>query len=858
MNSYIIAICYNGNRSFIQYLPVDFQKKILTTKEIEYNQTTPNSKKVRGYIYNYPLNESIQYFSEEVILTTALEQIEKKDGFSDILNLMDIKYLPEITQMKLLFLGNELYTQKVAPEILYKYVNNNPLLFRFLTNEQKISLVDKNPSLLKNMSYSFQYEYVKTHDVNASEVDIVDMKTLHNSEDVKKKMVLRENCDAVFGGDDIEILDHLSEETLIELSKFSVIWSSNNSDKNIIVQKILPILVKNVQKIDNNEDLFKYLSQIQVNNYDWKDDVNKIANILKLVSNDEVLKKIDGNLILELVNSKDSSKLIELIRNVYGDKSAKILEDRPNINLEEIPNLYIFDTKIVEEFGIGAIHASLAYKNTITGMFSEFARFPEKLEQYQIFNNVTHEMFEDTAEGLQKKIKAFVMSEELMKNVNFQKLTDTQKKNLQVAFMEIDLGYLDTAIGKKEYGRVLEFPKDKESLESYISNRNKIYDEAIRKDKHLPHIKQNMAQRFFGMDYDYDIAKSRELRNPTVINMCSWYGIKDFVNDKQNLEHGEFTNDDLDALEILDIFSKITDVGILRELHSILRKSDYVIEPIHYQELKTKVPLQYTRDIVDNLFSYDKARDMISSGVPGIEMRKEDDINIVTLKGADFTAYITNPFMNNSRIGAIEKGDYSKLVDIWKNKEKGISTFSGCLIDQDEIKSTVGTDDIGLGFSNLSAEQIVGMGITDINTSHDLAQLSVTTGNIPNIKYEKSKEFMRRTALRLEVEGTDKEHLYNEIASLRRNQRLADIKEGTYGGRIMPDYIYIVGEKHIETAKKYANLFGIDTIVQLEEELYRDRGLARANQKKEIFKKREETSFIREVKSGIGEDDGER
>ena len=151
--------------------------------------------------------------------------------------------------------------------------------------------------------------------------------------------------------------------------------------------------------------------------------------------------------------------------------SAKILEDRPRIDIDLIPNFYIFKPEIVNEFGIGAIHANLSYNmEAASGVLSELARKPELMHNFRIFNESTKEIFPDTAIGLNEKLISFIKCKELIKNFDFRNLNDKQKENLQIALLDAR---------KKEAPELIKFPESIEELEEYVQKRNDLYDDAI-------------------------------------------------------------------------------------------------------------------------------------------------------------------------------------------------------------------------------------------------------------------------------------------------------------------------------------------------------------------------------------------
>lgn len=285
------------------------------------------------------------------------------------------------------------------------------------------------------------------------------------------------------------------------------------------------------------------------------------------------------------------------------------------------------------------------------------------------------------------------------------------------------------------------------------------------------------------MDYNVKAAE-HNLNEKTVVDMCRFYQLGKFVNRKETLESGIFSQEDLDALEVLDIIMSVNDIEVLRELSKSFSEHESVINALRYHELSEKVPNQYSQEFVDGLISPEKAEQMIQQGMPGIRMREEDGIKIITLEGMDFYAYVTNPYLNNGL--DVDNHKAENLAQNWRELENGIPYVSGCAIDQYGVGSTIKPEsNIGLGFSSLAPSQIIAMGPSDLGMSHNTRQLEQSAQG--NVEYNDLKELMTRKE---EAAQKDSTHQYDETVTLRTNARLSQIKSGTYGGKIIPDYIY--------------------------------------------------------------------
>ncbi len=864
--NYIYNLIYNeklaGNREFIRYLSKDLQLKLLSNNN-EYIEAQVDNTRIQGMGTVDKIKKYLKNFPEEVILDYAIrekmriEENEKKGRSNSLKNRVlnfDIKDFSEELQLKLLFVDDN-FKDKVSEDVLVKYVNGNPLLFDMFSNNFKYEMIQKNPQLLSKMSREFQFEFLRQYANRGfskystidSEFNIRDYGT---PEEAIERIINTQKNRGYF--DKKSITDIRDNEYIWQMGKFNpdfveLVMSSDYKDfmRN---QHLVKNFYDHVANIQGNNKLTEYLGNITTNYYQsnmYRDGVEKLNRIGKIILNEDILNSISGEDILDYAENPSNEKLIKIIRTTYGDTSAKILEDRPQLDLSLIPNLHIFKPEIVQEFGIGAIHANLSYKMESSGILSELARKPELMQRYKDFNENTKGMFDDTAVGLEDKLFSFVKCKELIKNVDFNQLTDKQKESLQLAIMD-----------SKDSKEIISFPKSLQELDDYTDKRNKLYEEAIKKQPNVKELKQLISKKFFGLNYG-PVGHSAILNNPSVTEMCNFYNLEKFVNNPITLQSENFSEEELDSLEILDIFRKIKDPKVLVELSNKLSEKEEIINPLSYRKIKNKVPMQYSKEMVNSLLTPEKAMKMIEEGTPGISLEEIDEIKVIKLEGADFKTFVTNPFLYNSNVGMINANTLAKE---WKEKENGIATFSGCLMDQGEITTIISKGDYGLGFSNISPYQIMGMGITDIHSSHTRRELETSTTENVAVSYDYPEEFMRRVSRRLNVEDPygDAFHKYDEVTALRAERDLSKIKEGTFGGKILSDYVFLNGTD-TTNAVNQAKSCGINFVFAYDEEKYRGKDISRRYESPKENPKREETEFMAEIKNvAKGDENDER
>ena len=684
--------------SFFKYLPINIQTKMLENRTMCYY---------------------IKFFSSDAIIAKALEEQKKEQKdkyYQSMLLECDLQNLPIELQIKLLLLDNR-YLKKVSFEVKKKFINGTPIFLEYFTKEEKEQLIKEYPKFLERMPLKFKYEKQKdTRNVGQAKKNYMRSIGIIVRDDAYKKVMTSED-----------------KEYVLEMLKFfpDILRGENYTGVSETIKKVI---CNYFSIIDNGKLIIEYLESKECRK-------NVLNEILKLILNEDIIKVVTVEEVLEYIKKPNGEKLAEIIRKTYGEKSARIIRDRPQITLNEIPNLYIFKPDVVEKFGIGAIHANLSFDMESSAILGELARNPKEMELYKKFERLTCNMFEDTAIDLENKLKVFFQIEELVTNCDVGELTPKQQVEMKIMMQDC---IRSQQIYEGPGSQMLEcIPTSLEELEGYSQRRNKIYDEAIQKSTNIIQIKELMSERFFGCVYErfsmctYERNNSVYMDRLSVSEMCEIYKLKRFVNDPITLENGNFTENELDALELLDIFKEIEDETILKKIANALSESEDIINPIMYLNLQKKIPQQYAKEMVSSLLTVEKAIEMSKNGEQGIEVLEEDGFNVIKLRGAEFKAYITDTNSHRSMlVGSVVTMLERGIKESWRKLENGISTISGCLVDQDEI-STAGCSkwfngelqivpgkNIFLGFYNIKLEQIIVMGTNDIHVTHVTRQLA--------------------------------------------------------------------------------------------------------------------------------------
>lgn len=541
------------------------------------------------------------------------------------------------------------------------------------------------------------------------------------------------------------------------------------------------------------------------------------TDVPKVLLNSKVMSSVSADVIIEYINNPSIETLKDIVITTYGEHARQIFEDRPELSTEQIANLDIFDKTIVDKFGIGAVHSALTYTSdtNLAAMLGDLARNPEKMDKYELLESAVGEYFGDTVLDMESKIVAFYEMEELLNGLSLDDLTDERKKNLLLAINDRSMFDLENET------RLISL-KTLDDLDSYENRRNAMYDDYIQKMCNgtcdTIKIKEAISKRLFGMPYDKSGALSTySQRGSALAGINSWYNLETFTSDERTIKSGMFTNDELDQLELATILTKIYDPKVLKEVYTTLTERENILSPTDFKKTKDKIPLLYATEMVNSLLTVDNAKERASAGEKGISYElTEDGFEVIKLSGAEFRAYVHVTGLNNS--GIYENA----LENRWKTLENGCSTISGSIVEPQKLKGAYAGNGFELGFASISPKQIIGMGITDIHVSHTKRKLDPEMANYTSFNYP--EQHSKKTVERIE-KGIDAVYAYDEVVATRTQAVVSEIKEGTFGGRIMPDYIVVRGEiteEHKEMAKKLGSEEKPIAIVQLDEAAYED------------------------------------
>ena len=758
----------------ITMLSIDKVKNMMIQKKVGQEYITLLPKEKQYEILQNVSKDDLRYFPEKAILGFIIERLKQNLEVTTEIRLLS----PEL-QFKLGTIDNKII-KYMSPEIQQTFVNDNYLLAKELRSE----LTD----------YSIITGYDTKVPNQANITDINSLKSITNHSTVGNKVLDMEIIK--YSGFDYGILDQKGFQALID------------------------VLSKEVETIKDNEELKELLTEISSDIGVNHDKVRNLLNrYIKLALNEDITRSLDGNEICELIKTNDRNKLLDIVGRVYGEDARKILEERPNISIDEIPNFYIFNKSIMEEFSIGDIHNFLSYRNNGVNVITDLARYPEKMKQYKIFSKLTQNYFQFTPQDLDKKLIAFADFYELMDKINDDsEFTEVQIQNLQEMLTDYYHDVLPTKISNWQ------------EVENYQEIKDSAYQEAFEKTTDKNKLKELIIGRFFSKE--------------------GTIGKVGLVADYDTVASNILTQNERDYIELIKIISSIDDEKVLMDLYNELLKDKTMINPSQFDKINNKIEEHFNQVLTKALLSPEDMIHKCEAGEKGVSVSEIDGIKIITLQGIDFFAYASIFESNMSGYGGMTTKE--NMYERWTSFEKGASTISGCLYGRKNILK-MSPRQVRFGFSDIGASQVVGMGYDDINVTHNINELNPTIEDRHVLDYPDSiTQHDTQSENPLFSRGKNNP----EIAIYRRERDSRKIKEDTFGGRIMPTYVFGKNKEAIGEMVEAAKKFNLKYIVLVDKEAYRDEVYDyQKNDTTDVEPKQEDSAFIKKYKGVIGDDD---
>ena len=853
-----------GQDKYIKYIPVNLQVNYLTKGLTYINNDWARSKTEQIKIDPTEFQYKLSNFSENALeeaFTIMIEQAQKGPGKNwkekrENVPLLEMstkqisKFSPEL-QVKLANMDGE-FVKYMSDEARDKFVGDNPMLIGKMERSYIADRVRKNPEFFDLLTSKQKYDLLDILDDETKSKFPVQDKISYCKNGVLKHENKISDSEAIkewilnsdrFPGNMAAIPSVIKDRnTLLEVAKFQpTVLCIDVTNADIRWEQVLKMYssLTNSQAIRDACDSNDPSNSLQIN----MDMVHlKARNIPKVVLNERVMKSVPDTQIADFIRGPNMDKLVDIIARTYGEQTREIFKDRPELTMDEIPTLDIFDEKVVEKFGIGTVHNALSYNSAQALVIGDLVRNPKKMREYETFSKVIGDKFENNVIGTEYKMMSYFKFQDLMKDIKPEDITPERQEKMQMAvndFMMTNGTNETTLINLRNL----------DELDNYVQSRNKIYDEYVEKVSVADDIKEAISRKFFGMPYVGEYDDTYNKKTLSLKGMSRYYNLETFTSDERTQNSGMFTNDELDQLELASIIDKIDDQEVLKEIYSSLSSREDVIRPHEFTKIREKVPRQYSKELVDTLLTVEKAKEMIEKGESGISYSKDQDgIETIRLSGADFRLLVHSTGLNNSNLSI---GKYADAAKVWNEFEKGCSTISACYIEPDVMSLCADNPEgFNFGFANVPEKQVIGMAPRDASVEHTTRAIDPKfTGNA--VEYNYPEELLRKTAAQITgIEEKDVMHEYNEVTMYRREMEADKIENGSKGGKIMPDYLVVYGEV-TDQQRMMAKNFMRDgkplPIIQIDTKAYENDMISRAMHRENHRQDREKGNIVSDV-----------
>jgi len=415
-------------------------------------------------------------------------------------------------------------------------------------------------------------------------------------------------------------------------------------------------------------------------------DINKRKNIkerqiqfplesLKLLFNEKIINANDSEAIKEyyvrLLNGEDVKELFTtIIGNAYGEKAIQILKNREELDVYNINSLEIFDERILNNFSTAFVNDLLSYNIVGISSFFNIIKNEDDLKTFKQYYDLLSKVFGENIETMQKAISEYYYIDELLKNIELDKLNDKQYTNLISCICGNRNEFNITTLYELDnFNEIVN--------QQFIDEINLINEiSPIDRYEYVSILKQKIFSNFFGLNFVCEIElidelteEEREIIN--CVNFIYW------ENDPERLK------------EIIEELLKNTNIRNPIALHTAINKIRYKtrIEP-----LKEKLLLKKDLDnACENLENVGKIR-----------KEKCDNINIYYLTGIDFS---------NKRVLAHFTWNACGREIMKSESQLGMSTVSTWY-------SSVDGNNAPYLYTDIETEDLIGVNYQDAGTSH--------------------------------------------------------------------------------------------------------------------------------------------
>lgn len=481
----------------------------------------------------------------------------------------------------------------------------------------------------------------------------------------------------------------------------------------------------------------------------------------------------------------------DIVGIAYGEHAKRVLEERPNLTIANIPTFKVFDKQLADTFGENFTHQLLNFDYSQLGIPFN-AILTDLTEDKQALE--TFKYCYDTIRGESKEVFDYTRAFKLYSSYR-DLFADCYRHRDQLSVEQYSrlkdvISSYDNSFGVRTVA----------DLDTYPEKVKAHFDNLVKMSTSPDAVSDIIFERFFGLKSGTNAHKRAYTRTTTRYrDLFRAYNIPRLIAIEEHAEELQrqkvLSPDELSLLKLVKAVSAIGSYNSWsyskEECKTILTKLYWTLDaeaaqgklvtPGDFMELINKVPELYKQDLKNNLTDISDLEKAVQENSPKIskefvEVRASSgnmvQIPVYHLRGAEYKFLTTTTEANMS----INTGSNMADPDAWFTYENGISHVS-CSLTTDKIRGSLEfdefyrTDDSINYIMDGKKATIISEGHGDIFSSNDARD--------PDMYSDESTSF----AFTRDLEG--RTYNYNEIC-IERYQTDSNHR----AGKVIPAAIF--------------------------------------------------------------------
>jgi len=573
----------------------------------------------------------------------------------------------------------------------------------------------------------------------------------------------------------------------------NLFWYCNLKRNNLALKDIIFDSLDRIELKEKKEKLKKIFEQLREDKIVPPKKCGIIYSekyqIAKLLLEEKVIMNNEPELIQRYIETYDSSILLEMLTNTYGEHIRDIMSNRPNFSITNIETLSILSPDIYKKLGKGFVLYTLNCNlRSSNYLIYQLANDNELLEIFTKYLNCMTENIEKlNINTISNLVDKFMLHRDLLKEIDYDNLIEERKKNIEL--------FLSDMFEITSYITTLD------DIDNYIEIRNKRFEEYLNGLEYAPDVRDCIFAYVTGRDV-FDRGQEYSLENLTVEQVIKIFNIENIINNEELIKKMNLNKDDIALLLLLHEISNIKNLDVLKDtFKAIVNKG---MSSNLLSSTFDKIKEYFVEDVKEKLISKSIVENMKKELIEGVE--------VVSFEGDGFSLLTSVTGLNLSNNNSIPTPLCGKeLLESWLNTEDGTVTISAGLVSSDTSIYPTPMWSYLTSFVTFvfdSNVEIVGMGGSDISSSHNPRAKRYAFNYIMDNDFKFSSMEELKNTININNRKNRVNTKFDSEITLARYRD--DVRTNSTGNRVMPMGIYVIGEitpEILETAKVFNDYY---------------------------------------------------